>query len=138
MTTTHDDTATVAPAHRLPPEKNGKRTNGAAAPAQQTNGKANGKAAAPKRTMADVYTGLVGKAVTVATTDHLEDAPVGRRLHPGSYRAKVIGLGADHLVLATEYVHGGRSAGTEPMKQFVPLANIKRVSAMKSELILHL
>jgi hypothetical protein len=55
----------------------------------------------------------------------------------GYYRAKLIGLGNDYITLLTEYQHRGKQARKEPAKQFIPLHRIKRVSMMKSELIVH-
>jgi len=84
-----------------------------------------------------VLEGLVGKVVTVVNPESFEDAPVGNRLTTGFYRAKVIGVNGDYVCVATEYVHQ-RGGSKEPVKQFIPLSHIKRVSLMKSDRIIHL
>ena len=84
-----------------------------------------------------VLEGLVGKVVTVVNPESFEDAPVGNRLTTGFYRAKVINVKGDYLCVATEYVHK-RGGSKEPVKQFIPLSQVKRVSLMKSDRIIHI
>ena len=81
---------------------------------------------------------LVGHVVTVANSESYEDAPVGHRLGAGFYKAKVIEMKGDHLILGTQFRHSSGHGEDEPVKQFVPLTRIKRVSVMKSEKILHI
>jgi len=89
-------------------------------------------------TFADVLRALVGSVITVANSESYEDAPVGHRLGAGFYKAKVMELKEDHLVLGTQFRHSSGHGNDEPVKQFVPLLRIKRVSVMKSEKILHI
>ncbi len=89
-------------------------------------------------TFPDVLNALVGKVVTVANPQSYEDAPVGHKLTVGFYRAKILAVKADHLVLFTEFKHMRGSEGAEAVKQFVPLDRVKRISVMKSERVLHL
>ena len=86
----------------------------------------------------DVLLALVGTVVTVANSESYEDAPVGHRLGAGFYKAKILELKADHLILGTQFRHSSGHGEDEPVKQFVPLTRVKRVSVMKSEKILHI
>ena len=98
-------------------------------------------AEAPKvedRDFHDVLKGLVGHMITVVNPESFEDAPVGQQLKTGFYKAKCVALGNDYLVLHTEFKKVGKSAGTEPVKQFLPLKRIKRLSLMKSERLIHI
>jgi len=93
-------------------------------------------AAVEDKTFQEVLKGLVGQTVTIVNPESYESAPVGYKLTTGFYKGKVTALGNDYLVVVTEFE---RKKGTkEPVKQFVPLNNIKRVSILKSERILHL
>lgn len=89
-------------------------------------------------TFQDVLRGLVGKVVTCVNPESYEDAPVGHQLTTGFYKAKVLAVERDYFTLATEYKHRGTSAEKEPVKQFIPIGRIKRISLMKSERIIHL
>ena len=84
-----------------------------------------------------ILEGFVGKVVTVVNPESYEDAPIGHTLTTGFYRAKVVGIGSDFLVVATEYVHKG-AKGKEPVRQFIPLHRVKRISLMKTERLIHL
>lgn len=86
----------------------------------------------------DVLAGLTNKVVTIVNPESYEDAPVGHRLTTGFYRAKVLTVGGDYIAVATEYKHRRGEVEKEPVKQFVPIARIKRISLMKGERIIHL
>ena len=86
----------------------------------------------------DIIRGLVGNLVTVVNPESYEGAPVGYALRTGFYKAKVTAAGEDYLVLVTEFTPSGRKVEKEPVKQYVPLRRVKRVSMTKSERILHL
>ena len=90
------------------------------------------------RSFHDVLKAFLGKVVTVVNPESYEDAPVGVQLRVGFYRAKLVGVGTDYLVLATKFVKTGKSKGEEPVKQYLPSARIKRLSVMKTELVLHI
>jgi hypothetical protein len=92
----------------------------------------------PMETMTDVLKALVGKLITVANPESYEDAPVGHRLTTGFYKAKIMAVKSDHIVLLTEFKHIRGGASSEATKQFIPLAKVKRVSVMKSEKVLHI
>ena len=85
-----------------------------------------------------VLTALVGKVVTVANSESYEDATIGHRLGAGFYDAKVLEIRDDFLILATEFHHARGHGEDEPVKQYIPLSRVKRVSVMKSEKILHI
>jgi len=94
------------------------------------------------RTFRDVLRSLVGHAVTVVNSESYEDAPVGHQIRAGFYPAQLAGLGEDYLVLVGQYVHSpgaARSAPrTEPVRQYVPIAHVKRISILRSERLLHI
>ena len=99
------------------------------------------KAAVPvteDKSFLDILKSLMGKTVTVVNPESYEDAPVGHQIRAGYYRAKPIGMGKDYIILMAEYVHSGRETGKEPVKQYIPLEKIKRISLMKSERLIHI
>ena len=86
----------------------------------------------------DILLAMVGKVVTVVNPESYEDAPMGSRLTTGFYRAKVLVVGDDFISLATEFQHKKGDQAKEAVRQFVPLANVKRISVMKSDRLIHL
>jgi len=94
------------------------------------------------RDFLDLLKSLIGHVVTVVNPESYEDAPIGHQIRSGFYRAKLIGLGKDYLILVTEYVRKGTKRGEdkskEPVRQFVPVSRIKRISILKSEKLIHL
>ncbi len=90
------------------------------------------------RTFVDVLKSFIGKVITVVNPESYEDAPLGHDIRKGWYPAKPVGMGVDYLIVVTEYKHAGKKATKEPVKQFIPLARIKRISQMKSELLIHI
>lgn len=95
-------------------------------------------AAIEENNFIDIIKGLNGKAVTIVNPESYEDAPVGHQIKAGFYRAKVVAVGNDYIVLVTEFKKAGREAAKEPVKQYVPINQIKRISLMKAERILHI
>ena len=95
-------------------------------------------AKAEVETFAEILKSLVGKTVTMANPESLEEAPVGQQLTTGIYRARILGVQKDYISAATEYKRRGREQIREPVKQFIPLANIKRITIMKAEAIIHI
>ena len=85
-----------------------------------------------------VIRSLVGKVVTFVNPESYEDAPVGYRLTTGFYKAKVIAVGDDYLSVATELVHKRGEKEKEPVRQFIPLSHIKRISVLKGERLIHI
>jgi hypothetical protein len=90
------------------------------------------------RSFHDLLKAFLGKVVTVVNPESYEDAPVGVQLRVGFYRAKLVGVGTNYLVLATKFVKTGKAKGEEPVKQYLPTDRVKRLSVMKTELILHI
>lgn len=86
----------------------------------------------------DILRALVGKPVTVVNSESYESAPVGFQIKSGFYRGKVIGLGNDYLILMTEFDVKKKTEDAEPVKQYIPLSRIKRISLMKTDRLLHL
>lgn len=86
----------------------------------------------------DVLRSLVGKLVTMANPESLEDTPMGFQLTTGFYRAKVLAVKNDYISVAVELVRKGKDAAKEPVRQFIPLGRVKRLSVAKSEVIIHI
>ena len=84
----------------------------------------------------DLIKSLLGKTVTIVNPASYEHAPVGFTLKAGFYRAKVTGMGRDYLTLVTE-MRKGKDSG-DAVKQFLPLKEIKRISVMKLERLIHI
>ncbi len=80
----------------------------------------------------------LGKLFLIANPESFEETGLGHKIQAGWYRAKLVGLGADYLIVITEFSHGtGKKAEKEPVKQFIPIAHIKRISLMRSERLIH-
>lgn len=97
------------------------------------------KAAAPTvedKTFTEILKALVGKAITVVNPESYEAAPVGYKLTTGFYRGKLTGIGRDYLVMMTEFER--KKGSPEPVRQYIPIAHIKRISVLKTERVLHL
>lgn len=84
----------------------------------------------------DIIKSLLGKTITIVNPESYEHAPVGFTLKAGFYRAKVTGMGRDYLTLVTE-MRKGKDSG-DAVKQFLPLNQIKRISVMKLERLIHI
>jgi len=84
----------------------------------------------------DILKALIGKTVTVVNPESYEAAPMGFKLGEGYYRGKLTGLGRDYLVMMTQIER--KKGVAEPVKQWIPMGRIKRISILKSEPILHL
>lgn len=99
------------------------------------------QAAAPEiedRTFLDVLKSLLGKTVTIVNPESYEDAPAGHQIRVGFYLAKLTGLGKDYLIMVAAYTRAGKEGRKEPVKQFIPINRIKRISLMKSEWLIHI
>lgn len=87
----------------------------------------------------DVLGAMVGKVVTIVNSESYDETPMGGRLTAGFYKAKILTVGSDYLSVATEFQHKKKGQQIkEPVKQYIPLPRIKRISAMKTELLIHL
>ena len=87
---------------------------------------------------ADVLKTLLNKTVTMVNPESYEDAPIGHQIRAGFYRAKLIGMGKDYLVVVAEYVFADKEGRKEPVKQYIPIDKIKRISLMKKERLIHI
>ena len=97
-------------------------------------------AATENRSFQELLKSLVGQVVTIVNPESYEDAPVGHQIRAGFYRAKPMGLGKDYLIVATEMHHATRGADKEkePVRQYIPLSQIKRISLLKAEKLIHI
>jgi hypothetical protein len=50
----------------------------------------------------------------------------------------VLNVADDYITVVSEFTHGGKSGKKEPVKQFIPLTCVKRVSVMKTDRLIHL
>ena len=106
-----------------------------------TQSKSTVKPAAPtteNRSFVDLLKSLIGKPITLVIPESYEDAPVGHQIRAGFNRAKPMSVGNDYLVCVTEYVHSGKESGKEPVKQYIPINQIKRISILKNDRLVHL
>ena len=103
---------------------------------EQAAPKAASKPTMENTSFQEVLRALVGKVVTIVNSESYESAPMGHQLRTGFYRAKVTGLGKDYLIVMTEFADRGKDA--EPVKQYIPLGQVKRISLMKAERLLHI
>ena len=97
-----------------------------------------GGATIEDRDYVDILKALAGKVVTIVNPESYEAATVGHTLTTGFYRGKVLHVGIDYITLATEFVHKTTTKEKEPVRQYLPIASIKRISLMRTERLIHL
>jgi hypothetical protein len=85
-----------------------------------------------------VLKALKGKTVSVVNPESYEAAPMGFQLKEGYYSGKVAGLQRDFLVFDTSVTTSKKEGGKIPVRQYIPIARVKRISMMKDSFILHL
>ena len=90
------------------------------------------------RDFGDVLVQLIGKKITVINPQSFEAKAVGTKLKEGMYPGTVTGLGNDYLILDTIMDAPKKEGGQQPVRQFIPLVQIKRLSLMKTGAMLHL
>lgn len=91
------------------------------------------------KTLNDVLTTLLGKVVTFVNAESFEEGGLGHKVEAGWYKGRLAGLGKDYLIVVTEFKHGaGKKASKEPVKQYVPMNMVKRVSLMKTQVLVHI
>jgi hypothetical protein len=95
------------------------------------------KKRAEVRSMQDVLRSLVGKVATVSNPESMESIPLGYQIKPSFYRAKILNVYEDMIALATELSRPGKPEKTV-VKQFVPVARVKRICLLKDDIHLHL
>jgi len=87
---------------------------------------------------ADILRSMIGNVVTIVNPESYESVPVGHQIKPGFYRAKLLTIGRDFVAVVSEFQHAGKGGKKEPVKQFIPMSRIKRVSVMKSDRLIHI
>ena len=91
------------------------------------------------RPFLEVLKSHLGKVFLIANPESFEESGLGHQIHAGWYKAKLVGVGQNYLIVVTEFTHGtGKHASKEPCKQYIPLDKIKRLSLMRTERLLHL
>lgn len=86
-----------------------------------------------------VLQSLVGKRVTVVNPESYEPVPMaGFQLKAGNYTGAVVGWGRDFLIFQTLVTMAKKEGGQQPVKQYIPIERIKRISAMKAGIVLHI
>ena len=90
------------------------------------------------RSMRDILKTIAGKVVTIVNPESYETTPTGGHQITGdSYRATIMGVGADHLLLSIDFKHDPQGT-EETATQYLPIERIKRVSILEYDRILHL
>ena len=85
----------------------------------------------------DILESLIGKKVTVVNPESFEALPAeGHELRKGFYPGKINGFGKDYLIFQT--VLAATKKDRQPVKQYIPLNRIKRISMMRNGTLLHL
>ncbi len=90
------------------------------------------------RDFKSILKALIGKKCTVVNPESYEAAPMGFQLKEGFYTGKIGGMGQDYVVFNTVIATSKKEGGKSPVKQFIPIGRIKRISLMKDNYILHL
>lgn len=97
------------------------------------------KVAEQDRDYRGVLKALLGKPVTIVNPESYEAAPtMGFHLKESFYKGKITALGKDYLVFQTIVTLSKKEGGQQPVQQYIPLARVKRLSVMKSEVLLHI
>ena len=87
----------------------------------------------------EVLRGMLGKVVMFVNAESFEEGGLGYTMDAGWYRGNLKGIGKDYLTIVSEFKHGvGKSASKEPIKQFIPTDKIKRVTVMKTQILIHI
>jgi hypothetical protein len=90
------------------------------------------------RTFHEILKSLIGHVVTVVNPESYEAAPLGYQIKAACYKAKITGLTDDYMTIVSEFTPAGKAAKKEPVKSFVPIAMIKRISVMKTDRLIHI
>lgn len=91
------------------------------------------------QTFAEVLKSLLGKMVLFVNAESFEEGGLGYTLEAGWYRGKLVAIGHDYLTVLSEFKHGvGKKATKEPIKQYIPRDKIKRITVMKSQILIHI
>lgn len=91
------------------------------------------------KTFLELLTHHVGKEFTIVDPQTFEETGVGHHIAPTWNTAKLVAVGDDFIVLVGHFQHGaGKHATKEPMEQYVPLAQVRKVTIMHSARMIHL
>ena len=91
------------------------------------------------KTLTDILKGLLGRVVTFVNAESFEEGGLGHKVEAGWYKGRLAGMGKDYLIVITEFRHGtGKKSTKEPVRQYVPFDKMKRVSVMKSQVLVHI
>jgi hypothetical protein len=90
------------------------------------------------KSFSDVLRSLIGRPITIVYTQSYERAAMGAQLTEGFYKGKIVGVEDTFITVATEFAPKVKNAEPEPVRQFVPITSVTRVTVMKSEILLHL
>jgi hypothetical protein len=87
----------------------------------------------------DVLRSLLGKVVMFVNAESFEEGGLGYTLEAGWYRGKLTSVGKDYLVVVSEFKHGvGKQASRESITQYVPKDKVKRITVMKTQILVHI
>ena len=87
----------------------------------------------------EILHGMLGKVVLFVNAESFEEGGLGYTLEAGWYRGKLSAIGRDYLTIVSEFKHGvGKNATKEPIRQFVPMDKVKRVTLMKTQILIHI
>ncbi len=78
---------------------------------------------------------LVGRIVTISNPESMKKEPLGYQLKPEIYKAKVLDIRGDMVVILAERGKGERAA---PMKQCIPVRRVKLVCLAKDDVHIHI
>jgi len=91
------------------------------------------------KTFSGILQNMLGKVVMFVNAESFEEGGLGYTLEAGWYRGKLTNIGDDYLTVMSEFKHGaGKKATKEPIKQYVPKDKVKRITVMKSQIVIHI
>ncbi len=99
---------------------------------------ATAESAAGSTSLRAVLEKLVGKVVLVVNPESYRKTPIGFSIEKETYRAKVKSLHSDCLEVRCEFVTDPRKGTKEVTAQFIPVAQIKRVSVGQTDRYIHI
>jgi hypothetical protein len=82
--------------------------------------KAAPKTAEEPKSFRELLKAMLGGVVTMVNPESYEEMPVGHQIKPGFYRAKLLALADDYLVVISEFQHAGKGARKEAREAVHP------------------
>ncbi len=86
----------------------------------------------------DVLEKLVGKVVLVVNPESYRKTPIGFSIEKETYRAKVKALHDDCIEVRCEFVTDARKGTKEVTAQYIPIAQVKRLSVGQTDRYIHI